>query len=381
VPTYANARVVTLRRVLDPGWVTVDGGVIAGVGAGDPPPSAPEAVDVARRWLLPGFVDVHMHGGGGAQITTEDADEILRAVAFHGEHGTTTTLASLVTDELDRMAAAVRTIAGIIRDEPGGSIAGIHLEGPFLNPAKKGSHDGSHLRAPDPIALQHLLDAGDGTVRVVTLAPELPGGLDLVRLLVASGVLPAVGHTDATFAEARLAFASGARIATHLFNAMREFHHREPGPAGAALADDAVTCELINDGFHVHDDVVRIAVAAAGPDRIAFVTDATPAAGMTDGAFHLGPVPVFARNGKVTLADGTIAGSTLTMDAALRHAVRCVGLPIVTAARAAATTPATLLGLGERTGSIGPGKDADLVLLSEALTVDAVISKGHDSRG
>jgi len=201
-----------------------------------------------------------------------------------------------------------------------------------------------------------------------------------VRLLVASGVLPAVGHTDATFAEARLAFASGARIATHLFNAMREFHRREPGAAGAALADDTVTCELINDGFHVHDDVVRIAIDAAGSDRIAFVTDATPAAGMTDGAFRLGPVPVFAREGKVTLADGTIAGSTLTMDAALRHAVRCVGLPVVAAARAAATTPATLLGLGERTGSIQPGKDADLVLLGEALTVDAVISRGHDSR-
>jgi N-acetylglucosamine-6-phosphate deacetylase len=381
MPTYANARVVTPRRVLDPGWVTVDGGVIAGVGAGDSPPSGSEVVDVARRWLLPGFVDVHMHGGGGAQITTDDADEIRQAIAFHRQHGTTTTLASLVTDELERMAAAVRTIAGIIRDEPSGSIAGIHLEGPFLNPAKKGSHDATHLRTPDPVALQHLLDAGDGTVRVVTLAPELPGGMDLVRLLAASGVLPAVGHTEATFAEARLAFASGARIATHLFNAMREFHHREPGAAGAALADDAVTCELINDGFHVHDDVVRIAVDAAGPDRIAFVTDATPAAGMTDGAFRLGPVPVFARDGKVTLADGTIAGSTLTMDAALRHAVRCVGLPIVAAARAAATTPATLLGLGERTGSIQPGKDADLVLLSEVLTVDAVISRGHDSRG
>lgn len=379
MPIYANARVVTPRRVLDPGWVLVDGRVIAGVGAGDPPPARADVVDVARRWLLPGFVDVHMHGGGGAQITTDDAEEIRRAVAFHRRHGTTTTLASLVTDELDRMAAAVRTIAGIIRDEPGGSIAGIHLEGPFLNPAKKGSHDVAHLRAPDPVALRHLLDAGDATVRVVTLAPELPGGLDLVRLLVTSGVLPAVGHTDATFAEARLAFASGARIATHLFNAMREFHHREPGPAGAALADDAVTCELINDGFHVHDDVVRIAIDAAGPDRIAFVTDATPAAGMTDGAFRLGPVPVFARDGKVTLADGTIAGSTLTMDAALRHAVHCIGLPIVAAAHAAATTPATLLGLGARTGSIEPGKDADLVLLSESLAVDAVISKGHDS--
>jgi N-acetylglucosamine-6-phosphate deacetylase len=185
-----------------------------------------------------------------------------------------------------------------------------------------------------------------------------------------------VGHTEATSEQARAAFSAGARVATHLFNAMPGLHHREPGAAGAALADDTVTCELINDGVHVHDDVVRITVAAAGSDRIAFVTDATPAAGMTDGTFHLGPVPVFAREGRVTLADGSIAGSTLTMDAALRHAVRGVGIPIVSAAQAAATTPATLLGLGARTGSIEPGKDADLVLLSEGLFVETVLSRG-----
>src|SRR5262249_36641626 len=153
----------------------------------------------------------------------------------------------------------------------------------------------------DPSALRHLLDSGAGAVRVVTLAPELPGGMDLLGELTEAGVIAAVGHTEATFDEARQAFAAGARLAPHLFNAMRPFHQRDPGPAGAALADDTVTCELINDGFHVHEEVVRIAVAAAGPERIAFVTDATPAAGMTNGQFHLGPVPILARDGKVTL--------------------------------------------------------------------------------
>ncbi|HEV2780032.1 MAG TPA: N-acetylglucosamine-6-phosphate deacetylase [Actinophytocola sp.] len=370
----ANARVVTPRRVLDPGWLTVAGARIVAVGAGDPSNVDAVVHDLGGRHVLPGFVDLHMHGGGGAQITTDDPDEIGTAIAFHRRHGTTSTLASLVTDELDRMAAAVRTIAGLVHEDPG--LVGVHLEGPFLNPAKRGSHHREHLLAPSRTALRHLLDAGAGTIRVVTLAPELPGGMDLVHELVGAGVIAAVGHTEATFDEARAAFAAGARLATHLFNAMRQFHHRDPGPAGAALADDAVTCELINDGFHVHPAGIRIALAAAGPERIAFITDATPAAGMTDGEFRLGPVPVLARDGRVTLADGTIAGSTLTMDATVRHAVRCVGIPIVDAAIAAATTPATVLGIADRTGSIRPGKDADLVILSDRLRVDAVLARG-----
>ncbi|MEV5711052.1 N-acetylglucosamine-6-phosphate deacetylase [Actinoallomurus sp. NPDC052274] len=374
--TFANARVVTVRRVLEPGWLAVEDGRIRGVGAGDPPPGDGPVHDLGGRYVLPGFIDLHMHGGGGAQITTDDAEEILAAVAFHRAHGTTRTLASLVTDELDRMAASVRTIAEIIHGSADPSIVGVHLEGPFLNPAKRGSHHAEFLLPPDVTALRHLLAAGDGTVRVVTLAPELSGGMDLLREVVSAGVIAAVGHTTADFDQARQAFASGARLATHLFNAMRDFHHREPGPAGAALADDAVTCELINDGFHVHEEAVRIAVNAAGAERIALITDATPAAGMTDGDFHLGPVPVFARDGRVTLSDGTIAGSTLTMDAAVRHAVHCVGLPITTAAIAAATTPATVLGIADRTGSVHPGKDADLVVLSDRLRVETVLRVG-----
>lgn len=374
----ANGRVVTRRRVLDPGWVSVDGERIAGVGAGDPPRVEGESYDLAGRYVLPGFIDVHMHGGGGAQITTDDPAEILAAIAFHRRHGTTRTLASLVTDQLDRMAAAARTVADLIRsgDSTGGSVLGLHLEGPFLNPSKRGSHHREYLLAPDLTALRHLLAAGDGTVRVVTLAPELPGGMELLDEIVEAGCIAAVGHTEATYDQARHAFVSGARLTTHLFNAMRHFHHRDPRPSGAALADDTVICELINDGSHVHPAVVRLAMSAAGSDRIAFVTDATPAAGMADGQFLLGPVPVFASQGRVRLADGTIAGSTLTMDATVRYAVRTVGISITDAAVAAATTPARLLGIADRTGSIHPGKDADLVILSDRLHVHAVIASG-----
>jgi N-acetylglucosamine-6-phosphate deacetylase len=379
VPTLTGCRVVTPWTILDPGWLTVDGGLITAVGRGDPP-VAGSAVDLQGGWLLPGFVDLHMHGGGGAQITTDDPGEIRQAIAFHRRHGTTRTLASLVTDRLDRMVAAVSTLATMIdAGEPG--IAGIHLEGPFLNPARRGSHHSEFLLAPDPDALWRLLDAGRGHVRVVTLAPELPGGMPLLAQVVRAGVIAALGHTEATSGQARDAFAGGARLATHLFNAMRQFHHRDPGPVGAALADPSVTCEIINDGVHVHDDAVRIAVAAAGAGRIAFITDATPAAGMSSGRYRLGPVPVIADGGSVRLADGTLAGSTLTMDAAVRHAVRVTGLPLTDVARSAATTPAALLGIADRTGSLSPGKAAELVVLDDDLSVRAVLADGRPIHG
>ncbi|MEV0568529.1 N-acetylglucosamine-6-phosphate deacetylase [Dactylosporangium sp. NPDC050588] len=377
--TLANARVVTPLRVIEPGWIVIDNGRIHAVGRAEPPATDGHVVDLALDYVLPGFIDLHMHGGAGAQVTSIDPDEILRAVTFHRSHGTTRTLLSLVTSPIEDMVAAARTIADMIHsgDLACRSMVGIHLEGPFLNPLKPGSHHTDHILAPDPAALRHLLAAGDGTVRSVTLAPELPGGMDLLREVVAYGAVASVGHTDATHRQTTEAFAAGARLVTHLFNAMREFHHREPGTVGAALADDSVTCELINDGHHVHDDVTRLVLAAAGHDRIAFITDATPAAGMGNGSFKLGPLPVQSRDGKVTLLDGvTHAGSTLTMDAAVRHAVRCVGIPITHAATAAASTPARVLGLDERTGSIQPGKDADLVVLDQDLRIRAVIAEG-----
>ena len=376
----ANARVVTPRELLEPGWIRFDGGRIDAIGAGDPPRSSDPVHDLGGGYVLPGFVDLHMHGGGGAQVTTAEPEEIRRAVEFHRRHGTTRTLASLVTSPVDQMATAARAVTEVMRsgDGLGESIAGIHLEGPFLNPRYRGAHHSDFVLPPDVKALRHLLDAGAGEVRVVTLAPELDGAMDLVRELAAAGAIASVGHTDATYEQARQAFDEGARTATHLFNAMRPFQHRDPGPVAAALTHDAVVCELINDGVHLHSGSVLLALKAAGADRIAFVTDATSATGMRDGQFGLGPLQILAREGKVTLLDGvTNAGSTLTMDRALRHAVNCVGVPILDAAKAAATTPARVLGLQDQTGSIVTGKDADLVVLSDTLHVRAVIARGQ----
>jgi N-acetylglucosamine-6-phosphate deacetylase len=319
--TLVNARVVTPHEVLDPGWIRIGDGRIEAVGAGDPPRTQGPTTqgpthDLERGYVLPGFVDLHMHGGGGAQVTTGDPDEILRAIAFHRRHGTTRTLASLVTSPVDRMATAADAVVQVMRsgDALGQSIAGIHLEGPFLNPRYRGAHHTDFVLPPDVKALRRLLDAGAGEVRVVTLAPELDGASDLIRELVAAAAIASVGHTDATYEQARHAFDEGARTAT----------------------------------------------------------------GMRDGQFGLGPLQILAREGKVTLLDGvTNAGSTLTTDRAVRHAVNCVGVPILDAAKAAATTPARVLGLPDQTGSIVTGKDADLVVLSDTLHVRAVIARGH----
>ena len=375
----ANARVVTPERVLSPGWVRIEAGRIAAVGSGDPDggesavdPAAACAVDVGGAWLLPGFVDMHVHGGGGATYTSGEADEARAAAAFHRSHGTTTTMASLVTAGLDDLERSVRALAPLV-DE--GVVCGLHLEGPYLSPSHAGAHDPALLRAPDTAELDRLLAAAGGRVRMVTVAPELPGGMDLVRQTVAAGAVAALGHTDATYEQVRAAFDLGARVATHLYNAMRPLHHRDPGPVAAALEDDRVTVELINDGVHLHDAVAALAFRIAGPARTALITDAMAAAGMPDGAYDLGSMEVRVEDGIARLVDGgSIAGSTLTMDVALWRAVHVLGVPMVDAARAAATTPAGMLGL--RTGAVEPGLDADLVVLDDALAVRSVMVRG-----
>jgi N-acetylglucosamine-6-phosphate deacetylase len=351
-------RVIALDGVLEPGWVEVAGGRITAVGQG-----LPERADLHGAVIVPGFVDLHCHGGGGASFDSADPGECARAAAFHRERGTTTLVASLVTaapDDLERRASVLSELAA------DGVVAGIHYEGPFLSPARKGAHDPALLRAPEPDVLDRLLA---GPVKMVTVAPELPGGLELVRRTVAAGAIAAIGHTDATYAQARAAFDAGARVATHLFNAMREIHHREPGPATAALEDERIVIELINDGVHLHDAIARFAFR---PGRTAFVTDAMAAAGMPDGDFTLGALDVEVRDGTARLSGGgAIAGSTLTMDVAFRRAVQELGLPIIEAVHAAATTPARLLGLP--TGALEEGLAADIVVLDDDLRVVQVV--------
>jgi N-acetylglucosamine-6-phosphate deacetylase len=242
-------------------------------------------------------------------------------------------------------------------------LLGCHLEGPFLNPERAGALDPRHMRPPDAALLDRLLDAGAGSVQTVVIAPELPGALDLVAATADEGVLVAIGHTDATYEQALAAFDRGARAATHLFNAMRPLDHREPGAAGAALAGARVTAEVIADGVHLHPATLRLAYDAKGPERLALITDATQAAGLPDGDHALGDRPITVSGGQARTADGALAGSTLTMDRAVRVSVELAGIPLADALTMASATPAALLGLGRVKGRIAPGADADLVVL------------------
>src|SRR5580704_8393660 len=377
-----GGRVVTPEGVLSPGWIQVAGNLIDAVGPGMATPPVPpglSATDLRGHWVLPGFVDLHVHGGGGTSFTEGPADDARRAAAFHRGHGSTTMVASLVTAPLADLEARAAMLADLVGQ---GVIAGIHLEGPFLSTARCGAQDPRHMLAPDVAAFERLHAAAAGQLRVITIAPELPGAVSLIKAAARAGVIAAVGHTDATADVTSAAVDVGATHATHLFNGMRPVHHREPGPVGALLDRDEVTCEVIADGVHLHDTVIRLAARAAGPSRLVLITDAMAAAGMPDGSYQLGSMRVDVAGGVARLGGdqpgtaGAIAGSTATMADVVRHAI-AAGLPVTAVAAAASTTPARVLGLGDRTGALRAGLDADLVVCDEEFRPCAVMRQGE----
>ena len=369
----AGGRVVTPDTVLDPGWIRLAGDVIDAVGSG-PAPGQP-AVDLRGQWVLPGFIDIHVHGGGGASFTEGTDDQARQAAAFHRGQGSTTMLASLVTAPLAELEAGAGMLAGLADD---GVIAGLHLEGPFLSPARRGAQDPRHMIAPDVAVFERLHAAARGHLRVITLAPELPGALAVIKAAAQGGVRVAVGHTDATAEVTMAAIDAGATHATHLFNGMRPLHHREPGAVGALLDRHEVTCEVIADGVHLDDITVRLATRAAGPDRLVLVSDGMAAAGMPDGRYQLGSQRVTVAGGVARLLEdpAAIAGSTATLADVVRHAI-AAGLPVPAAAAAASTTPARVLGLAGRTGALSPGLAADLVVCDDDFRPRAVMRRGE----
>ncbi|MEZ0362263.1 N-acetylglucosamine-6-phosphate deacetylase [Mycobacterium sp. pUA109] len=368
------AAVVLAGRVCRPGWVQVSGGRIAGCGPGAPP--QPADLDFPGAVIVPGFVDMHVHGGGGASYAAADGAEIARAATFHRRCGTTSTLASLVTAAPDALRDGVAALAEATRQQV---VAGIHLEGPWLSAARCGAHRADALRAPDPAEVDALLAAGHGAIRMVTLAPELPGAAEAIRRFVGAGVVVAVGHTDADYEQTRQAIRAGATVGTHLFNAMRPLHHREPGPALALLEDPRVTVELIADGAHLHPAVIRRVIDTAGPRRVALITDAIAAAGAGDGAYRLGGLDVDVVGGVARVrGTATIAGSTTTMDRVFRAVAGDLGASdaaLATAVQVTATTPARALGLDD-VGALRPGAAANLVVLDQDLRVVRVMTDG-----
>lgn len=344
------------------GWVRVEDGVIAEVGTSAPPARADVRLEGT---LAPAYVDIHCHGGGGADFASGDRDAIRAAAAFHHSHGTGSLLASLVTAPVDGLCRQLAAIADVV--EAGGTVVrGSHLEGPFLSEVRCGAQNPAHLIAPDVEAFGRLVAAARGTLRMITVAPELPNSESLIAAARAAGVVVAVGHTDGTYDECYQAFSAGATVATHLFNGMRPLHHREPGPIGAAL-DAGVWSELIFDGHHLHPATLRL-VTGRLPDRAVLITDAISAAGLPDGQHSLGGLAVTVTDGAARLdSNDSLAGSTLTMDAAVRRTVEA-GLPLAHAVACATSHPASAVGLGDR-GALAVGRRADLLHLSPDLTV------------
>ncbi|GAQ74332.1 N-acetylglucosamine-6-phosphate deacetylase [Streptomyces turgidiscabies] len=364
-----GARVVLPTGITDGTRLAVEGTTFT-----DRPHENAQVIDLPGHWVVPGFVDLHNHGGGGASFTSGTAEDVLKGVHTHRTHGTTTLVASTVTGDMDTLTARAGLLSELAEQ---GDIAGVHFEGPFISPCRKGAHSEALLRDPDPADVRKLIDAARGRASMLTLATELPGGLDSVRLLVEHGVLAAIGHTDATYEQTVDAINAGATVATHLFNAMPALGHRSPGPIAALLEDERVTVELINDGTHLHPAALQLAFHHAGPDRVAFITDAMDAAGFGDGRYLLGPLEVEVSEGVARLVEGgSIAGSTLTLDRAFKRAVTVDRLPVTDAVAALSANPARLLGMYDRVGSLEPGKDADLVLLDADFTLKGVMRKG-----
>jgi len=380
--------VLTPQQRLRPGWVAVSGARIDAVGSGCPPPGL-AVLDLGARVLTPGFVDLHVHGGDGAQVNGATPEEVAASVETvarcHLRHGTTALLATTVADTPARLTAAVRgvAVAGAHPAPEAASVLGAHLEGPWVAPGRAGAQDPQALRAPSVSEFAALLDAARGTVRLVTLAPELPGAFDLIRAAAVQGLVVSVGHTEADWETTKRAFDAGARHVTHLFNAMPGVHHRRPGPVVAALDDPRVSVEIIADGIHIHPAVLARVLAAA-PGRVTAVTDAMSATGLPPGRYRLGRLDVILEGSRVALAEApdTLAGSVLTMDRAVKVLVDAgVGLPA--AVTAATATPARVLGEPTR-GRLGPGAEADLVVLERDLSVAAVLRAGrpaHDPQG
>ena len=370
---FHGARKLDAHGQVDDFWMLVRGDTIESVGSGEQHPEADSLVDVDGHWFVPGFVDIHAHGGGGHSFDDGGA-EISAALDAHRAHGTTRSVISLVANPVAQLRASLGVIAELAAADP--LVLGSHLEGPFLSSDRRGAHNPQFLLDPLPWAVEELLGSARGTLRQITLAPEREGALEAIDVLVENGVTVAVGHTDAGLDLTREAFDRGARVLTHVFNAMPGIHHRAPGPVIAAFEDERVTIELILDGLHVHPDVAGMVFRSA-PGRVALVTDAMAAAASKDGDYRLGSLNVTVRDGLAVLSGtSTIAGSTLTQDAALRCAIESVGVSPQDAVAALTTTPATALGYGNRFGYLAPGFAADAVRLDHSWRVTDVWAAG-----
>lgn len=356
--------------------VLCEGGKVVAIGR-DIEASGARVVDASGLTVGPGLIDVHVHGGGGHSFFTQDRSRIEAYAAWAPRNGVTSFLVSTVGNGPDETVAILAALAPTVGRTAGAEVLGFHLEGPFINPVRHGAFPPGMLRTPSVEEWERFAVAAGGNIRQVTLAPELPGALALIRAIERSGGTPAMGHTDATTSECAAGFGAGIRHVTHLFNAMRPIHQREGGPIVAALLEDRATCELICDGAHVDPAPLRMAYRVLGPARTVVVTDNLHLAGLEATSGRFAGEEVTVSGAKAAKADGTIVGSVATMDTHFRNTLEFLGLDLATAFRLCSTNPAGVAGAVGRKGKIEPGFDADLVLLSSDLRVRATVCQGE----
>jgi N-acetylglucosamine-6-phosphate deacetylase len=343
-------------------------------------PAGAQEIRATDKLAVPGFLDLHIHGAGGRDVM-EGNNDALRAVTRKvSEYGTTSLVATTVTASTDETFRAVEGIAGYIAHQhdsvdPRAEILGIHFEGPFISKLRRGVHPSEWIQLPSADTLQRFLKAAAGNARILTIAPELLGAAPCIDAALEAGLVVSIGHTDATYEQARAAMARGARSATHVYNAMRPFTHRDPGVIGAVLTSPDINAELIADGVHVEEAAMKLLLLAKGAAHVTLVSDGLSATGMPDGKYLLGGFEVTVSGGVCRNAEGTLAGSTLTLDRALRNIV-ALGIPLPDAVRMLTLNPASLLGIEFKKGALRAGADADVLLLDEGLHVTNVWARG-----
>lgn len=374
---FTDVELITPGTRIERGWLLTKDSQIAALGRGDAPENIDaEVINGAGKTLLPGFIDVHVHGGAGSEAMDATPDALRTMAQFYAQHGVTSFLATTWTDSRERIQAALETIAAAVGRQPNGAtIIGAHVEGPYINPDRPGAQSPVHVRRAPRDEATAFLDLG--VVRLMALAPEFPENHWLIRECVKRGITVSAAHTAANYQQMQEAVALGVTQATHTGNAMTGLHHREPGTLGAVLTLPEINAEVISDNIHVHPAVVNLIYLAKGANRVILITDAVRGAGMPDGQYPLDDRIVTIRDGSVRLPDGTLAGSTLTMDRALRNFIAATGQPLANVWQASSLNAARSAGVSGRKGSLEIGKDADLVLVDANINVQMTVTEGE----
>jgi N-acetylglucosamine-6-phosphate deacetylase len=373
-----NGRIITPAGTLERGWLSYHDGLISGLNAGLAPQSESlPRLDVDGLTILPGFIDIHVHGALGHEAMDANPDGLRAMAAFYAKHGVTSFLATTWTDSHARILAALQTIAAVRGRIPhGATLLGAHLEGPYLNPEKCGAQNAAYIRQAMPDEAHAYLDVG--VIRLLALAPEYPQNHWLIAECAKRGLTVSAAHTSAVYEEMVAAYQLGLRHATHLFNAMGGLGHRHVGTVGAVLGEDGITCELIADTIHVHPIAMKIAYRSKGAEKLALISDAVRPTGLPEGEYAVdGTRKIWVKDGAVRLHDGTLAGSILTLDVALHNLIQATGETLEKLWPTVSLTPARAIGLAERKGSLEVGKDADIVVVDDNLHVHLTIAEGQ----